>query len=61
MAGRKVGYSDKANRCTAKNATRTDTRAMKELANAATMDVWYFQVEVAEVVKAFNLAAKHAQ
>jgi uncharacterized protein (DUF2252 family) len=60
VAGRENGLSDRDNRRLATAAVRSYGKAMKRLATAHTLDVWYFHVEVDAVVKAFEQSSKGA-
>jgi uncharacterized protein (DUF2252 family) len=60
VAGRENGLSDRDNRRLANAAVRSYGKAMKRLATAQTLDVWYFHVEVDAVVKAFEQSSKEA-
>ena len=60
VAGRENGLSDRDNRRLANAAVCSYGKAMKRLATAQTLDVWYFHVEVDAVVKAFEQSSKKA-
>ena len=60
VAGRENGFSDRDNRRLAKATVRAYGKAMKRLATAHTLDVWYFHVEVDAVLKAFEQSSKEA-
>ncbi len=58
VAGRANGYSNKVNRKMAVAATTSYAKAMRVLAEARTLDVWYFHVDAELVQAAFDRSSK---
>lgn len=61
VAGRENGFSDKVNRQLATAITETYAKAMRRLAKARTLDVWYFHVDAELVQEAFGRSSKKAR
>jgi uncharacterized protein (DUF2252 family) len=60
VAGRANGFSDKVNRKLAIATTKAYAKTMRKLAEARTLDVWYFHVDAERVEKAFERSSKKA-
>jgi uncharacterized protein (DUF2252 family) len=58
VAGRENGFSEKRCRRIAISAVERYGAAMEELAQARTLDVWYFYVDAEKVVEAFKSSSK---
>jgi uncharacterized protein (DUF2252 family) len=61
VAGRENGFSDKFNRKLAVAITESYAKAMRGLAKARTLDVWYHHVDADRVEKAFERSSKKAR
>jgi uncharacterized protein (DUF2252 family) len=60
VAGRANGLGDTANRSLAVFVTDAYANAMRKLAKARTLDVWYYHVDAERVEKAFERSSKKA-
>ncbi|UCG26392.1 MAG: DUF2252 domain-containing protein [Chloroflexota bacterium] len=60
VAGRANGFSDKVNRKLALATVEFYANAMRKLAKARTLDVWYFHVDADRVERAFERSSKKA-
>jgi uncharacterized protein (DUF2252 family) len=58
VAGREKGFSDEVNRKLAMVIGRYYCRALASLAEAPFLDVWYYDVEVGEVLEAFERSSR---
>ena len=58
VAGRENGFSEKRCRRIAMTVVKAYGVAMEQLAQARTLDVWYYHVDAQEVVKAFKRSSK---
>jgi uncharacterized protein (DUF2252 family) len=61
VAGRENGFSEKVNRTLATSITERYAEAMGNLAEARTLDVWYFHVDAELVKEAFERSSKKAR
>ncbi|MFC2026002.1 DUF2252 domain-containing protein [Chloroflexota bacterium] len=61
VAGRGIGFNDKDCRDLAVTMTRTYQLAMTRFAQAHTLDVWYYHVDVDDVQKVFEQSSKRGK
>jgi uncharacterized protein (DUF2252 family) len=61
VAGRENGFKEKTNRKLAVAVAETYRWAMERFSEMPTLDVWYYQVDVADVLKVFEPSSKQAR
>lgn len=61
VAGRENGFGDDVNRKMATAVCKFYRKAMRSFAQAAFLDVWYYQVEVDKVIEIFGRSSKKSR